>query len=61
MTVDAGSAGMAVLLNYRGSRQDSLGDLGVHIRPLQKTLEDTVAWLRAAGHLSDRRDDSAQT
>ena len=61
VTVDAGSAGMAVLLAFRGSRQDSLGELGVHIRPLQETLEDTVAWLREAGHLSDRRDGFAKT
>ena len=48
--VDAGSAGMAALLGYPGSSAPDLGDLGVALRPLEQTLQDTVAWLRDAGH-----------
>jgi nucleoside-diphosphate-sugar epimerase len=53
--VPAGSDAMAVLLRYRGSRQDGLDELGVMLRPFEETLRDTIAWLRQLGHLEEAK------
>jgi dihydroflavonol-4-reductase len=52
----ASSHALRVLLDHPGVASTRVtDDLGITYRPLDETLRDTVAWLRAAGHLRPRK------
>lgn len=50
-----GSGPVDVVSSYPGGDMTPLAELGVALRPLDDTLDDTVAWLRATGRLQGRR------